>query len=392
MNTFYAYQWDTAYTVTVPWDEDTTPYMDFVRRWADDSRGTITPTLSDGALTAICPPELLIAPGEIAVYLRDENTRRQAASIVVQPRAKPDDYVYTPVERWTAEKAVDKALQAAHDSGMFTGPTGPVGPQGPKGDTYKLTDSDKAEIAVLVENATIVQAPQYVDSVAKMTDTGKVYVLASTGELWAYMDTTTTGTVREDIDAGVIANSRLGSDGSIATDSAYAGYVATSNYIDLTAYPIPFTLHLEGADFLPEGNISYTRMATYDANKTKIACGAHYQVYGGTNGRHAYLNITKDDIVVDDNGDAHFTFNQAVKTNTDAAMQYVRVSGAGTDTNAVKVYATYTGTITGGQWVSTGTSYAPALSADDKAAIAGDVAAMIDTQLLSVIGEGTVTV
>lgn len=136
MTTLYAYQWDTAYTVAVPWDEDHVPYMDFVRRWADDSRGTITPTFADGTLTAICPPELLIAPGEIAVYLRDENTRRQAATIVVQPRSKPDDYVYTESERWTAEKAVDKALQAAYDSGKFT----PV-----KGVDY-FTDADKDEL------------------------------------------------------------------------------------------------------------------------------------------------------------------------------------------------------------------------------------------------------
>jgi hypothetical protein len=49
-------------------------------------------------------------------------------------------------------------------------------------------------------------------------------------------------------------------------------------------------------------------------------------------------------------------------------------------------------TVTGGQWINTGTSYAPALSDEDKATIAEDVASMIDTQLLSVIGEGTVTV
>ncbi|MBQ9082165.1 MAG: hypothetical protein IJY28_01540, partial [Clostridia bacterium] len=275
MNTFYAYQWDTSYTVAVPWDEDSIPYMDFVRRWADDSRGTITPTLADGTLTATCPPELLTAPGEIAVYLRDENTRQQAAILIVQPRAKPDDYLYTPAERWTAEKAVDKALQAAYDSGMFTGPTGPVGPQGPKGDAYTLTDADKAEIAEQVEGAVLVQAPKYVDSVDQMTDTSRVYVLASTGEIWAYMDTTTEQevTIREDI-TGTTDNpyevGRLSSSGTLG--EAVTGYVITP-YIDLTKAEYAgktIELHLDGNRYVSETAETYIQMAIFKTDKTVL--------------------------------------------------------------------------------------------------------------------------
>ena len=48
----------------------------------------------------------------------------------VNARAKPDDYIYTETERWTAEKAVQKALQEAKDSGAFKGDPGPKGDPG----------------------------------------------------------------------------------------------------------------------------------------------------------------------------------------------------------------------------------------------------------------------
>ena len=48
----------------------------------------------------------------------------------VNERAKPDDYIYTEQELWTAEKAVQKALQEAKDSGDFKGDPGPKGDPG----------------------------------------------------------------------------------------------------------------------------------------------------------------------------------------------------------------------------------------------------------------------
>ena len=82
--------------------------------------------------------------------------------------------------------AVEDALAQAKASGVFKGEkgdigpqgeTGPAGPQGVQGATgatgpagadgedYVLTSTDKAEIAEMVENATIVQAPKYVNTV-----------------------------------------------------------------------------------------------------------------------------------------------------------------------------------------------------------------------------------
>lgn len=51
----------------------------------------------------------------------------------VNQKPKPDDYVYTETEVWTAEKAVENALQEAKDSGEFKGDKGEPGEPGKDG-------------------------------------------------------------------------------------------------------------------------------------------------------------------------------------------------------------------------------------------------------------------
>lgn len=73
----------------------------------------------------------------------------------VNERAKPDDYIYTEIELWTAEKAVEKALIEAKESGNFDGPPGPKGDPGEKGYTPQkgvdyYTEADKAEMVAAV--------------------------------------------------------------------------------------------------------------------------------------------------------------------------------------------------------------------------------------------------
>ncbi|MBQ9082257.1 MAG: hypothetical protein IJY28_02015, partial [Clostridia bacterium] len=72
---------------------------------------------------------------------------------------------------------------------------------------------------------------------------------------------------------------------------------------------------------------------------------------------------------------------------------YMRFGGKGTEA-ASDVYITYQGvqTVTGGQWVSTGTTYAPALTDEDKQAMVDEITAMVDDQLLTLVGDGAVTV
>lgn len=273
-----------------------------------------------------------------------------------------------------------------------TGATGPRGPQGEKGDRYTLTDSDKAEIAGLVDGATVVYSPKYVDSVDKMTDTSRVYVLTETGHIWAYMDTTVEHevTITKTLD-GITDGSRLGSDGSVQTAASYAAYCVTP-FIDLLAYPVPFTLHLDGGAFVPVGaSETYTRLYTYTEAQTKIGGGNHFNI-----SIDSWLNVKDSDVVVDSNGNASIAFNQTPKTtnaNNDGVLRYIRISGKGSSATS-SIYVTYTEmqTVTGSQWVDTGTTYAPTLTTADKQEIAESVADMIDTEMLSVIGDGAVTV
>lgn len=272
-----------------------------------------------------------------------------------------------------------------------TGATGATGPAGADGEDYVLTATDKAEIAEMVENATIVQAPKYVNTVEEMTDTNRPYVLIETGHIWANAETTVTKevTVVKNID-GIVDSTRLGSDGNPVTSSGNAAY-CTTPFIDLLAYPVPFTLHLDGANFIPAASTSNIRIGSYTEAQTKITV-----VQTVATLIDSALNVTDSDVVVDSNGNASITFNQTPKTNNnnnDGVLKYVRFVGTGSSETA-RVYVTYeeTQTTTGVQWFDTGTTYAPTLTAEEKQEIVEEVAALVDTQLLSVIGDGVVTV
>lgn len=254
-----------------------------------------------------------------------------------------------------------------------------------KGVDY-FTEADKAEIAAQVDGATLVQAPQYVDHWDKMTDQSRVYVLASTGHIWAYIASTRIEEVRESAGMPLTDDGRLGSDGTI--QNGYAGYVAT-DYIDLMKYPLPFKLHFDGSVFCNPTGDSYTRLATYDANKAKIACGSwvttnfnHYLNAGGTWGNTVEVDSATGFVTV--------TFNTTPTTNNGGALQYVRASGKG-EPDTVDVYVTYNKEVTNRTWVDTKTTYAPTLTEAERQAMVDEVASIVDVQLLSVIGDGVVT-
>lgn len=259
------------------------------------------------------------------------------------------------------------------------------GADGTDGKDYQLTSADMTDIAQRVSNAVFVETPIFVEDVEQMADTSKIYVLTSTGRMWAYKNVTVEKTVTDMVTDGFHDNTRLGSDGSNATDATvYAGYVTTP-YIDLSKYPVPFTLHLEGAVFIPAATDSYTRMCTYTSDKAKIHCGNHTSATVDT-----FLNVSDSDVITD--GDtATISFTRTPMTNNSTDMKYVRFSGKGTIT-AAKAYATYRSVVSGQQWFDTGLYYRPVLTNDEKTEIAKEAASLIDIQLLSVIGSGEVFV
>ncbi len=270
---------------------------------------------------------------------------------------------------------------------------GKTGAAGKDGNDYVLTPADKSEIAEMVDGATIVQAPKYVNSVDEMTDQSRVYVMASTGRVWAYMDTTVEQevTIRDDI-KGTTDNpyqtGRLSSGGALSSDISTH---TLTPYIDLTKAEYQgktIELHLEGNRYFSEGSETYIMSAVFDANKGVIL-GRGYSMLasGGTLDELPTISA-----VINGQTSATLTIPIPLSHKGGTKVGYLRFCGLGTVTDSV--YITYKGmqTVTGGAWVDTGTSYTPSLSTDDLNAVAEQAAAIVDNNLLSVIGSGEVSV
>ncbi len=236
--------------------------------------------------------------------------------------------------------------------------------------------------------------PEIVDSIDQMVDTSKMYVLRSVGEIYAYKSIVTEGarTITDNVatdDNPILDDIRL-SASSGGTATGYAGFVTTP-WIDVTKYPYPFTLHLEGAEFLPASQTGNIVFASYDSSKTKLTAGASI-----LDQLDSWTSIADGDVTKDSDGNVSIVIDEPLRVNMDAssaAISYIRWSGTG-EPATTSVYVTYTTNeplVTQG-WESTGVKFSATVTDADKTAIAEEAAALIDTQLLSVIGEGTVTV
>ena len=273
-----------------------------------------------------------------------------------------------------------------------TGATGATGSPGKDGKDYVLTASDKTEIAEMVENATIVQAPTYVDSLDKMTDTSKVYVLAETGHIWSYMDTTVEKEVtkRDDITSGYER-------GRLSSGGANSGDVQTHTLtplIDLTKAEYQgktIQIHLESNRYFSEATETYIMCATFDTNKNTIM-GRAYSCLDRASGLLGGYDNAGMQAVIHSTNSATLTFPVPLVGDDNKTVGYMRFCGSGTVNGTVYITYQKTETVTGGQWVDTGTTYAPTLTDANKQAMVEEVVELVDTQLLTMIGDGVVTV
>lgn len=263
-----------------------------------------------------------------------------------------------------------------------TGATGPQGPQGPAGDNYVLTASDKTEIAEQVEGVTLIQAPVYVDSTDKMTDPNKVYVLASTGHIWANMEAK--GTIKEVVgstDNPYKDGYRIGSDGSL---QSLDGFV-TSPLIDIGSHAAhsPITLELSGIQYIFDSHTANVRVLVLDETETKIDVAESC-----LDGNYGFGTVLGFEIDENDPTIARATFDIPY-TFKDKTVKYFRFCTMGKASDSL-ITISYEGMTT--DWFDTNTTYAPTLTDADKQEIADDVIAKVDAQLLNVIGDGVVTV
>lgn len=155
------YQWDTGRTakVTVECNELHFSNLKFGKALVVDVVDRVVEI----------PDEILMSGEDVCAWAfvrtAENGHTKQEQILTVEKRARPSDYVYTPTEIMTIEKAVEKALQEAKDSGDFKGDKGDRGDQGMQGekgdkgdrgetgqsgDDYVLTEADKTEIADIV--------------------------------------------------------------------------------------------------------------------------------------------------------------------------------------------------------------------------------------------------
>ena len=289
----------------------------------------------------------------------------------------------------------EKGETGAQGADGKDGLNGKDGTNGVDGKDYILTDIDKSEIAGLVENATIVQAPKFAESIDKMTDTSVPYVLSSTGHIFAYMDTTVEKevTVKDEI-IGTTDNpyqvGRLSSSGACSND--VNTHILTP-YIDLAKEEYQgktIQIHLEGNRYASEQIETYIMCGTYDANKTAITGRASTTLAsGGVLGDFDTAGM-KIEIISDTS--AIVTIPIPLVNDNSKTVSYMRFCGLGTKTDTVYITYLTTQKVTGGQWVDTGTTYAPTLTTEDKQEMANEVASLVDAELLNVIGTGAVSV
>lgn len=125
------WQWDLGQRLTVC--DDVCSEVHF---WNGTSEcALVCKVYTEGDRSVVNVPNVLLRstnPVRVYAYTQNDGSEQTVHSEIfnVIPRTKPDDYVYTETEVWTAEKAVEKALQEAKDSGEFKGEPGPKGDPG----------------------------------------------------------------------------------------------------------------------------------------------------------------------------------------------------------------------------------------------------------------------
>ncbi len=264
---------------------------------------------------------------------------------------------------------------------------------GDSGGAFVLTDEDKTDIAELVPLVTAPAEPLFANGVADMTDTANVYVNLETGTLWRYQEatceTTLTDTIALDVnDADNPAY--VGQYSNKGTLTANANSFVTP-YIDIRKYSGQIALKIKGATCLSASNSPYYCADSCDENRSymsrvymSLASQANNYVV------NAYCDSV-DKVTVD--GDTTTLVMDLPRYNATGQknVSYIRFSMMGDPANTT-ISIDYQGMKTERMWVDTGIAYAPQVTEADKAAIAQEVAAMVDADLLSVIGDGEVSV
>lgn len=120
------YQWDSDRKLVV--EDSTIKEVHFCNRTEECS--LVCETFVEDGMTLVNVPNILLQTDwKIRVYAYSGFTKYEQCFEVIK-RSKPADYVYTETELWTAEKALEKALEDIIASGELKGDKGDKGDPG----------------------------------------------------------------------------------------------------------------------------------------------------------------------------------------------------------------------------------------------------------------------
>lgn len=303
----------------------------------------------------------------------------------------------------------DQGLKGDKGEDGATGPQGPQGIQGPQGETgpkgdkgdqgeagknYTLTDDDKNTIADLTKdkipltdyiktvngvapnengNVTIsatVEPPKVVDSVDEMTDTGRQYVLSSTGTIWAYKQVSTTTEVTEAITTDFRTPYRINSSGDIVGAAATC-YVTP--IIDISLYSLPLDITLSGIAWTSEINENNRNLLLRDADGVAL-----YRTNPAQAAADKLITIIRDPST----GSYTVTLTEQNTVINGKQAKYFLACGSKIDSSATielgdpKVVLKYNKTETDGAWTDTGVPFSGKDYSEEIAALQADVEAL----------------
>lgn len=155
------------------------------------------------------------------------------------------------------------------------------------GESETSVMSQKAVTKLVEETLAEAEKVEYetVDSVDKMTDTSKSYILKSTGTLWVYEETTVTVKPTNKLVASTVTlNQRMsGSSGSVSANSTSVGsfvtdYIPISNMDNITPFNVRLNWELKASE---DNKVLY-----YNSSKTRLS----NNVFGTTGANSTVLN------------------------------------------------------------------------------------------------------
>lgn len=175
MDKNFFYQWDLDQRLALP-DVAVGTEIHFCNPNSKETECiTVFAKEENGVVYADVPNIILQIAGDFKVYVWPRYTTHYRQILVIA-RPKPTDYVYTEVEIYTIEEAVNEGLKKAKESGEFDGKDGVDGKDGKDGHTPVkgtdyYTEAEKEELIDEIEETVLCDIDTAIDAIIALQNT-----------------------------------------------------------------------------------------------------------------------------------------------------------------------------------------------------------------------------